>query len=231
MHPLVARLSDPDPAVRLDACRAAPRDPSAVLLADALLPLLGDPDPAVAAAASDALAAIASGDASVLPHLDAALRGENRDARWWSAFTLARLGPPKIKLLPVLLDTLEHPDGGRRWSAAKLLVELGRLEGEVLPVLLHFAGGGERPTARRMALFALRELAPDRPETTRVLLEASRSDDTPVRRAALSALAVVLEDADAARERLAEAAVRDADPASRRLAEAALAEMERRRTP
>ena len=65
----------------------------------------------------------------------------------WAAFTQARLGPPKMKLLPVLLDALEHPDGSRRWSAAKIVVELGRLEGEVLPVLLHFAEGRERPAA------------------------------------------------------------------------------------
>jgi HEAT repeat protein len=224
----VTRLADPDPAVRRQACRDAARDPSAVLLSDALLPRLADEDPAVASAAADALAVIGSGDASVVGRLESTLRGPDREARWWAAFTLARLGPPKMKLLPVLLDGLEHADGSRRWSAAKLLVELGRLEGEVLPVLLQFARGEERPGTQRMAIFALRELAPDRPETTRALLAASHSEDLEVRRAAISALAVVLEETPAACERLSQALAEDPDPRSRALAASALGALARR---
>jgi hypothetical protein len=230
-HPLIARLEDRDAAVRRQACRDAGRDPSAVLLVDALLPRLSDADASVASAASDALAAIGSGDPEVAPRLEAILRSGGDEARWWAAFTLARLGPPKVKLLPVLLDGLEHPDGGRRWSAAKLLVELGRLEGEVLPVLLHFASGEERPAARRMAIFALRELAPDRPETTRALLLASESGEAEVRRAALSALAAVWEDTRAACARLRQVLEADRDPGSRGLAAAALGALARRGAP
>jgi HEAT repeat protein len=227
-HPVTERLCDPDPAERRRACRDAARDPSAVLLADALLPRLADPEASVASAASDALASIGSSDASVVGRLERTLRGPEPEARWWAAYTLARLGPPKMKLLPVLLDGLEHPQSSRRWSAAKLLVELGRLEGEVLPLLLHFAAGRERPAVQRMAVFALRELAPDRPDTARVLLDASRSPDVEVRRAALSALAVVLEEVRAACERLEAALVEEPDPVCRGLAASALGALVRR---
>jgi HEAT repeat protein len=222
-HPLITRLRDPDPETRRSACGDAVSDPSAILLVDALCDTLADPEKTVARAASDALAAIGSQDATVGGRLQAVLRGDDRGARWWAAFTVARLEPPPIRLLPTLLDALEHAEGDVRWSAAKILVEMGRLEGEVLPVLLHYVGGGERPEARRMAIFCLRELAPDRPETARALLDASRSEDLDVRRAALSAMAALMEPPAAAWTRLTEAADGDPDPASRRLAAGAIA--------
>lgn len=227
-HPLVERLRAADPELRRSACDDAARDPSAVLLVDALCEALADPERRVARAASDALAAIGAGDAAVAQRLNAALRQPGRDRRWWAAFTLARLGPPPVKLLPVLLDALEHEAGDIRWSAAKLLVELGRLEGEVLPVLLHFAAGSERPALRRMAIFCLRELAPDRDETARALLLASRDRDPEIRRAALGALAALLDPGPPVWQRLREVADGDADPAARRIASTAIAALEGR---
>jgi HEAT repeat protein len=221
-HPIVARLRDPDPAVRRRACAEAVDDPSAVLLAGALLEALGDAEALVARAAADALAAIGRRDAGVGPLLSAALRGDRPDARCRAALTLARLEPPKIRLMPALVEGLGHPDRQLRWSCARLLVELGRTSPEVLPVLLHIGAGGERPEAQRMAVVALRELAPDRPETTRALLAASRSGDPDVRRTALPALAAVLEHTREAQARLREASVGDADAECRRLAAAAL---------
>jgi HEAT repeat protein len=221
-HPLVARLRDGDPAARRQACAQAARDPSAVLLVDALCDALGDPERAVARAASDALAAIGARDPGVAPRLSAALRGERSAARCRAALTLARLEPPKPRLMPALIEGLGHADRELRWSSARALVELGRLSPEVLPVLLHFAAEGEHPAARRMAVVALRELAPDRPETTRALLAASRCADLEVRRAALPALAAVMEHTGDAAARLREAAASDEDAACRRLAAAAL---------
>jgi hypothetical protein len=222
-HPLVARLRDPEPAVRREACAEAARDPSAVLLVGALCEALGDAEREVARAASAALVAIGAHDPGVAPLLAGALRRDGPGARCRVALTLARLEPPKLGWLPALIDGLAHPDRELRWSSAKLLVELGRVSPEVLPVLLHIAAGGERPAARRMAVIAVRELAPDRPETTRALLAASRCGDPEVRRTALPALAAVMEHTGDAIARLREAAASDPDAASRRLAAAALA--------
>jgi glyoxylase-like metal-dependent hydrolase (beta-lactamase superfamily II) len=226
IHPLVARLRDENPQARREACAEAARDPSAVLLVDPLCEALADPEPRVARAASDALVSIGAHDTLVATRLYGALRGASPDGRCWAAFAIARLEPPSIKLLPVLLDGLEREDREIRWSSARLLVELGRLEVEVLPVMLHFVAGDERPRLRRMAVFALRELAPDRPETTRALLAASHSEDPEVRRAALPALAPMLEHTEAARARLLEAREQDPDPESRALAASALRALE-----
>ena len=46
-HPIATALASPDPNERRAACAAAVDDPSAVLLADALAALLGDPVKAV----------------------------------------------------------------------------------------------------------------------------------------------------------------------------------------
>jgi len=227
-HPLIERLRAADPERRRAACVEAAADPSAVLLVDALCEVLADPEKRVARAGSDALAAIGARDAAVAERLGAVLRQPGRDRRWWAAFTLARLGPPPIKLLPVLIDALEHDAGDIRWSAAKLLVELGRLEPEVLPVLLHFVASPERPAVRRMAIFCLRELAPDREETGRALLAASRDRDREIRRSALAALAALLEPGPPVWQRLREAAEGDADPATRHIASTAIATLDRR---
>ena len=227
-HPLLERLRDADPEARRKACTAAATDPSAVLLVDALCESLADPDKRVARAASDALAAIGSHDGEVGRHLSAALGRRGGDRRWWTAFTLSRLEPPSIKLMPILVDALEHEQGDIRWSAAKLLVEMGRLEPEVLPVLLHFVASEERPAARRMAIFCLRELAPDREETGPALLAASHAADREIQRAALGALAALLEPTPPVWQRLREAAEQDGDPTARHIATTAIASLGRR---
>ena len=76
-----------------------------------------------------------------------------------------------------MVEALHNTDGDVRWAAARVIVETGRSHAEVLPLLVGLVRGGESPVLRRMATFALRELAPDRPEAAQVLLEASRDAD------------------------------------------------------
>ena len=73
-----------------------------------------------------------------------------------------------------------------------LQLDTGRLHGEVLPLLLGLARTDERPVVRRMAAHCLRQLAPDRPESARVLLEGSRDADVRVRRASLAAMVALI---------------------------------------
>jgi HEAT repeat protein len=201
-HPLLARLRDPAPAERAAACRALAVDPAGALLVEPLAGALADPDARVARAAGDALVALARASSGIAPLLRAALRGERPSARVEAALALARLEPPTPSLLPALVLGLGAAAGDVRWRAARALVAMGRLHGEVLAVLLGLlrapAGGGEPGGApgagavvRRMATFALRELAPDLPEAARVLVEAARDPDPHVRRAAVTALAGV----------------------------------------
>jgi HEAT repeat protein len=224
-HPLLERLTHSDPAERRAACEEAARDPSAVLWIEALGQALGDPDKAVARAASDALATIGRTAPEVGDVLRGALHADDPVRRWGAAFTFARLEPPGEKLLPALVEALGFRDGDVRWAAAKLLVETGRLAAPVLPLLLGLVREGEHPVVRRMATYCLRELAPDRPEAAAALLEASRDRDRGLHRAGLTALAALVEPSGAVVERLVEALEDDPDLARRRIAAAALGEI------
>lgn len=225
-HPLLAELQSQDPARRAAACREAARDPAGALLAEALVSALADPNPAVARAAAAALVELVRASDGVLPLLKRALRSGTPAARIHAALALARLEPPGPALLPALVDALAAPAGDLRWSAARVLVDMGRLHGEVLGVLLGLVGAAEQPAARRMASFALRELAPDRPEAARVLVAATRDGDAAVRRAAVMALAGLLDPPREVAARLAELRD-DRDSALARLARLALAELEK----
>jgi HEAT repeat protein len=226
-HPVVARLRDPDPAVRREACRAAADDPSAVLLVDALGEALADRDGGVWRAASEALAKLAPHHEVVAELLRRALHGGDPRMRWGAAFTKARLAPPEPGLLPALVEALASRESDVQWAAARILVDLGRLHHQALPVAVGLARTDPNPDVRRMALFCLRELAPDEPATVDALLEASRDADRQVRRAALASMAALQAPPQEIAERLTQVLEDDPDPAARRLAAAALAVVRR----
>jgi HEAT repeat protein len=222
---LLEGLASPDPEERRRACLSAPENPSAILFADALGEALGDPEKAVARAASDALVEIATRIGSVESAIRAALRSELPSRRWSAALTAARIGPPGPSLLPALVEALESPDGDVRWAAARVIVETGRVHGEVLPLLVAMVRSGEPALRRRMAIFALRELAPDRIEAAEALADATRDTDLQVRRAAFTAMAALTAPLPSLEKRLLEAIREDSDAASRRLAALALGEI------
>lgn len=219
-HPLLERLRDPAPEARRKACRDVADDPSAVLLLEPLAGALADPEPTVRRAASDSLAALGRQHGEVDPLLRDALRGEARAGRFEAARALAALGPPAPRLIPALIEALGDPRQDTAWEAARLLVDTGRLHAEVVPIVTGLVHAGESEATRRMAIFCLRELAPERPKTGDALLAASRATEPALRRAAVSALPALLrsEAAEAAQERLAEAARSDPDPEVRSLA-------------
>jgi HEAT repeat protein len=224
---LLERLASTDPADRRRACLAAAQSPAAALLADALGEALGDPEKPVARAASDALVEIANRIGDVQSAIRKALRSEVPSRRWGAALTLARIEPPGPRLLPPLVEALGSADGDVRWAAARVIVETGRLHGEVLPLLLALVRNGERAIQRRMASFALRELAPDSIEAAEALLEATRDTDLQVRRAAFTAVASLTAPLPGISTRLLEAVHEDDDAASRRLAALSLGELGR----
>lgn len=145
-----------------------------------------------------------------------------------AALALARLEPPDPGLLPALVDGLGAREGDVRWSAARVLVDMGRLHPQLVGVLIGLVRSAEDPAARRMAAFALRELAPDHPETARALLAATGDDDPHVRRAAVTALAGLLDPPPEVGARL-DALRADPDPTLARLATLAFERMQDRR--
>jgi len=156
------------------------------------------------------------------------LRADNALARFSAAWVLFQIERPTLRLLPALLDALELPDGDLRWQAAQMLAALGRLQTEVLPVLLHDAGSAASASRRRMAIFVLRELAPERAETGALYLRALDDADGDVRRAALSCFAKLTDpDRSLALRALALARGADPDPRMARIAAVVLPELAR----
>ncbi len=115
--------------------------------------------------------------------------------------------------------------------AAKLLVDAGRLHGEILPIVLGLVRGGATPAVRRMAAYCTRELAPDQLESAAALLDATRDEDSTVRRAGTSALAKLIDPPAEVFERLIETLESDRDPAARRIAAVALGQVGSSATP
>jgi HEAT repeat protein len=184
----------------------------------ALLDDLASPERPVLKRACDALAARLAGEPGLRPALLERLRGSDPIARFGAAHVLFHAERPSLRLLPALLASLDLPDGDLRWQAAQMLAVLGRMQGEVLPVLVHEARNAESATRRRMALFALRELAPESEEVEATLLAALEDADGDVRRAALSCLAKLAAPSRASLERALAAARSDPDPRMRRIA-------------
>ncbi|MFI5315875.1 MAG: hypothetical protein ACHQ6T_09245 [Myxococcota bacterium] len=185
----------------------------------ALLDRLGSADRAEQRRACDEAAARIGSEPGLRDALRELLRSEKPLARFGAAFVLFHAERPTLRLLPALLEALELADGDARWQAAQMLAALGRLHGEVLPVLLVEARSARSASRRRMSLYALRELAPERSETGDVLLGALGDPDGHVRRAALSCFAKLSDPARTLAERaLALARGGDPDPRMARIA-------------
>ncbi|MEM7411926.1 MAG: hypothetical protein AAF430_16980 [Myxococcota bacterium] len=224
-HPVLAGLASEDAAARAAACDAARQDPAAILFVDALVATLSDPDRRVCRAASAALVEIGRDDDQVLSRLRTVIHDSAPAARLEAAWVWARLEPPPIQLLPPIVTALDTARGDRRWRAARLLVELGRLHAEVLPVVESLLGPEHPPRVRRIALTALRALAPAAPATLERTLEASRDPDAGLRRLALATLPALAGPAEAPESlwlRCLEGAEHEADATTRRAASRAL---------
>jgi HEAT repeat protein len=217
-HPIVERLRSPTPDERASACRDAVEDPSAFVLIDALGEALGDPVKAVANAASDALARLAREIDGVEPVVRLALRSDDASRRWHAALTSARIEPPTPRLIPAIVEALASREGDVRWTAARLLVETGRVNPEVLPLVVGLVTGAESADVRRMATHCVRELGPERPESTRALLEGTRDSDRSVRHAALTAIAGLTDPSAEVFDRLMEVVADPSDAPSRKMA-------------
>jgi HEAT repeat protein len=161
--------------------------------ATSLLERLGSPERDTQRRACDDVLARLRDDPALRPALLKLLRQGSPHARFGAAYVLLSSDGPSLRVLPALLEALELEDGDLRWSAAHLLALLGRSQDEVYPVLVHEATSGESARRRRMSLYVLRELGPERPATGSAFLSALRDPDPDVRRAALSSLAKLRE--------------------------------------
>jgi hypothetical protein len=179
---------------------------------------LGSAERPVLRRACEELARRLPQEPALRPALLDRLRGSDPVSRFGAAWVLFHAERPSLRLLPALLDALALPDGDLRWQAAQMLAVLGRLQGEVLPVLVHEARSAASGMRRRMALYALRELGPEREEVEAALLAALDDPDAEVQRAGLACLAKLAAPSAAALERGLAIARGHADPRMRRIA-------------
>jgi HEAT repeat protein len=191
--------------------RAEPPPNAAPVSHAELLSRLGSDDRREQRAACEEALAVIRKDRGLRDALKDLLRQGTRQTRFAAAWLLFRGETPSLRLLPALLDALELTDGDLRWEATHMLTGLGRLHGEVYLVLLNEAKLHPSPLRRRMSLYGLRELGPERAETEQAFLAALRDPAVEVRRAAFSsspklvelgpswldrALAILADDAD-----------------------------------
>jgi HEAT repeat protein len=190
-----------------------------------LLEGLSAADRATQRTACDEAAAHLKRDPGFLPALMTLLSEGTPQARFAVAIVLFRSGRATLRLLPILLEALEFPDGDVRWTASHMLTLLGRMHGEVLPVVLHEARQAQSSSRRRMALYVLRELAPEQSATRAVVLERLEDPDANVRRAALSSLAKLNEPDSSCLERVIAILSHDPDLSMRRIAAVVLPDL------
>jgi HEAT repeat protein len=203
--------------------------PDANSTSDELIERLGSDDRTTRRLACDEAIERLAQEAGLMRDLLRALQDGEPYARFSIAFVLFHAGRPSLRLLPTLLDALEFDDGDLRWSATHMLTTLGRMQPEVFPVLLHEVRASTIPLRRRMGLYVLRELAPEREESRAVFLELLDDPDPEARHAALSSLAKITEPDASCVDRVLSILHDDVDPRMRRIAAVVLPDVVARR--
>ncbi len=240
--PLAAALESDDLKRQLEAIAEVTREARARCSERALAALiecLGDSRKVVQRRAADALGAAAAHDPRIVPGLRAALDSEPAGRRWGAAYALSLIDRAlDLRAHNALLEALANPDGDVRWAAKDLLVRLaGEHPDEVRRSLIALQELPEgHPddhrdhNARKMALYALRDLKFAGPEVRAMAARASRAAESAVRLAALSLLAQLADASDAAQGEAEDEAIdialrcleSDPDPGVRRAAASAL---------
>jgi HEAT repeat protein len=184
---------------------------------------VGAPRKAVQRLAADVLAATTDATrAAAVTLLRIAAASEDPRRRWGAVYALGRLGLVDTEMVPTLLAVFDHRDGDERWAAAQLMRACARGHASlVLPLVVNAAAGGSAEQ-RKMALYVLRDVAPDDAGVHRAVRRGLADPEVGVRFAALSAVArLVPRPADAC-DLVVALAERDPDPGLRRAALSAL---------
>jgi HEAT repeat protein len=224
---IAAALDAAEPQAQLAAIAQIARAPDTRLSAEtvrALMRCLGAESKAVRRHAAEAAALAAPHNPAIAPALHALLASVAPRARFGAAYALGLIGGDAFDLraADALYQALGDLDGDVRWAAHDLIMRLGgEYPAEVRVGLLTLAHGSA-PDARKMALYCLRDLAPDGEQVLAAATLASSADDTHVRLASLAILArlpAYRREASTIAARILES---DPNPGVRRAAAAAL---------
>ncbi len=222
---IAAALEDPE--IQLGAIAQIARAPD-IRLSDAavraLMRCLGAESKAVRRHAAEAAAIAAPHNPAIVTSLHALLATVAPRARFGAAYALGLISGEAFELraADALYEALGDSDGDVRWAAHDLIMRLGaEYPAEVRTGLLALARRGA-PDARKMALYCLRDLAPDGEDVLAAAILASAAEDTHVRLASLAILARLPAYPSEASAIAAQILESDPNPGVRRAAAAAL---------
>ena len=187
-----------------------------------LIAALDHPDKPTIRAAVDALIALAPASTDLQKLLDQRLTEDGHKNYWPVAYILGHLCPPSRECIGRLIDALDHREPDIRWAIALLLTRIAKSESAVVALLIELNDTGTA-NQRRMAIYCLRDLALDDPDSLAALVKSLRDLDPTVRVAAVTSLKSRADVAAATREALLQTYLNDEDLRVRNAAAVTLA--------
>ena len=187
-----------------------------------LIAALDHPDKPTIRAAVDALIALAPASTDLQRLLHQRLTEDGHKNYWPVAYILGHLCPPSRECIGRLIDALDHREPDIRWAIALLLTRIAKSESAVVALLIELNDTGTA-NQRRMAIYCLRDLALDDPNSLAALVKSLRDLDPTVRVAGVTSLKSRADVAAATREALLQTYLNDEDLRVRNAAAVTLA--------
>jgi HEAT repeat protein len=176
----------------------------------ALIADLDQHDKPTVRAAVDALIPLATHSPQLCAKLNQRLSADAYHGCWPVAYILGNLPQPSREAIAALLAVLDHRDPDIRWAIALLLVRIARNDTALVDSLTRLcAEGSDRQ--KRMALYAIRDLALSDPASLAALLSALQDTEPTVRVAAAICLKSRADIDDAGKNLLLEAYLNDVE--------------------
>jgi HEAT repeat protein len=176
----------------------------------ALIADLDQPDKPTIRAAVDALIALAAHSPQLCEKLNHRLDAGGHQNYWPVAYILGSLPQPSRAAVAALLEALDHRDPDIRWAIALLLVRMAKKNANLLEPLIQLCTAGT-DKQKRMALYAIRDLALSDAPSLAALLTALRDAEPTVRVAATICLKLRQDLDDAGKKLLLEAYLNDVE--------------------
>jgi HEAT repeat protein len=134
-------------------------------------------------AAVDALIRLATDSPFLRDKLNQRLSAAGHQNYWPVAYILGNLPQPTRDAQSVLLDALDHRDPDIRWAIVLLLVRMANEQPQLVDSLIRLSADGSS-NQKRMALYAIRDLALSDSDSLIALFTALHDADPTVRVAA-----------------------------------------------
>lgn len=177
----------------------------------ALIATLEQRDKPALRAAVDQLISLALNSPPLCARLERRLNEGGRRTDWPVAYVLGNLPNPSRPAIDRLFDALDHEEPDIRWAVALLLVRIAKEQKEVMGLLIRLCAAGSLKQ-KRMALYAIRDLALSDAASLSAFFTALQDSEPTVRVAAAICLKTRMDVDETGKRRLLEAYIHDAEP-------------------